>query len=215
MEWYREKLRSEAADPNRDTSDDFKIENGKLVRYRGPGGDVTVPDGVTAIADGAFSGRMFLRSVRIPDSVTEIGEGVFLGCRELTGVHIPAHLLEGYSSLSAMRIFSDSMWNYPGLEADFMKRVLEGTDDYSEGFRNLFIQRLRQPFYACRWIRKAIEADKLRWVRMILALYEDAPIPNLTGCIDEAAELGKAEIAAMLIQFQHAHGEPDQSLELK
>ena len=33
---------------------DFIIENGVLKKYVGPGGDVTVPEGVTAIKDDAF-----------------------------------------------------------------------------------------------------------------------------------------------------------------
>ena len=33
---------------------DFIIKNGVLTEYVGPGGDVTVPEGVTAIKDDAF-----------------------------------------------------------------------------------------------------------------------------------------------------------------
>ena len=35
---------------------DFVIENGGLIKYVGPGGDVLIPDGVTKIGDGAFDG---------------------------------------------------------------------------------------------------------------------------------------------------------------
>ena len=34
--------------------DDFEIEEGVLVEYRGQGGDVIIPSGVTAIGDEAF-----------------------------------------------------------------------------------------------------------------------------------------------------------------
>ena len=33
---------------------DFTIENNILIKYTGPGGDVVIPDGVTAIGDQAF-----------------------------------------------------------------------------------------------------------------------------------------------------------------
>ncbi|MDR0443932.1 MAG: leucine-rich repeat domain-containing protein [Treponema sp.] len=63
------------------------------VPHRPPEGDtdtlrmVTIPDGVTAIGDGAFAGNDLTRVV-IPDSVTSIGESAFEGNR-LTGITIP------------------------------------------------------------------------------------------------------------------------------
>ena len=45
---------------------DFVIENGVLTKYNGPGGDVTIPEGVT-----------------------EIGSSAFDGCKKLT-IHAPA-----------------------------------------------------------------------------------------------------------------------------
>ena len=35
---------------------DFVIENGVLQKYKGPGGDVTIPEGVTEIESSAFYG---------------------------------------------------------------------------------------------------------------------------------------------------------------
>ena len=69
---------------------DFEIENGVLVRYRGKGGDVIVPDGVKSIAPGAFRGCGGLTSVTIPDGVTSIWGEAFRGCSRLTGITLPA-----------------------------------------------------------------------------------------------------------------------------
>ena len=68
---------------------DFIIENGVLKKYKGPGGDVVVPEGVTSIGYGAFWGCSSLTSVTIPDSVTSIGDSAFTYCSRLTSVTIP------------------------------------------------------------------------------------------------------------------------------
>jgi len=45
---------------------------------------ITIPDGVTSIGHGAFSGCSGLTSITIPDGVTSIGHGAFSGCSGLT-----------------------------------------------------------------------------------------------------------------------------------
>ncbi len=49
----------------------------------------TIPDSVTSIGDGAFSGCSSLTNVVIPDSVTSIGSYAFAYCSSLTSVEIP------------------------------------------------------------------------------------------------------------------------------
>ena len=56
---------------------DFVIENGVLEKYKGPGGDVTIPEGVTEIGSSAFKDCANLTSVTIPEGVTEIGSSAF------------------------------------------------------------------------------------------------------------------------------------------
>ena len=64
---------------------DFVIENSVLTKYTGPGGDVTIPEGVTEIGESAFEYCKSLTSVTIPEGVTEIGDWAFYDC---TGVKI-------------------------------------------------------------------------------------------------------------------------------
>ncbi len=68
---------------------DFVIENGVLQKYNGPGGDVTIQEGVTEIGECAFEDCTGLTSVTIPKSVTKIGYNVFTNCRRLV-IHAPA-----------------------------------------------------------------------------------------------------------------------------
>ena len=58
-----------------DSDSDFEIKNGVLVKYRGDGGDVVIPDGVKKIGNEAFYKNKSLTSVTIPGSVTEICDG--------------------------------------------------------------------------------------------------------------------------------------------
>lgn len=72
---------------SRNDDSGFVIDNGILLSYEGPGGDVVVPDGVTAINDGAFYsgpnimpkywGRYDVTSVTLPNSVVRIGSKAF------------------------------------------------------------------------------------------------------------------------------------------
>ena len=77
---------------------DFVIRKGVLNSYKGPGGDVTIPEGVTEIGGYAFEGCTGLTSVTIPAGVTKIGGRTFSGCTGLTSVTIPAGVTEIGSS---------------------------------------------------------------------------------------------------------------------
>ncbi|MBR2566058.1 MAG: leucine-rich repeat domain-containing protein, partial [Paenibacillus sp.] len=68
---------------NNSFSEDFEITDGVLVKYDGPGGDVVIPDGVTAIAPHAFSRCSNVNSISIPESVTNIMLYAFEGCDNL------------------------------------------------------------------------------------------------------------------------------------
>src|SRR6185369_15751942 len=95
----------------------YTTNNGTITitRYKGPDGDVnipdtinglpvtrigtsaffsglltsvTIPDSVTSIGDEAFAVCTNLNSVTIPDNVTSIGDNVFISCASLTNVVI-------------------------------------------------------------------------------------------------------------------------------
>lgn len=93
---------------------EFQIENGVLLSYSGPGGDIVIPEGVTDVRDRAFgrnpditsitypesiisvngaSGCINLSSVTIPEGALEIGLGAFEGCKSLQSIVIPDSVL--------------------------------------------------------------------------------------------------------------------------
>lgn len=73
---------------------EFKIRDGILVQYNGPGGDAVLPGGIRYIGRAAFFECRKLTSVTVPEGVAGIGEGAFAFCSSLTAVLLPPGLTE-------------------------------------------------------------------------------------------------------------------------
>ncbi len=73
-------------------TNDFEIKS-ILVKYKGEGDKVSIPNGVKNIGDEAFSGCKSLKSVEIPSSVTSIGVCAFGGCETLNNISIPSSVV--------------------------------------------------------------------------------------------------------------------------
>ena len=67
---------------------EFVIDDGRLMKYNGPGGHVVIPDGVTEVWNRVFKDNKTLTAITIPPSVTWMYECVFEGCDNLKEVHI-------------------------------------------------------------------------------------------------------------------------------
>ena len=69
----------------------FNKEKTELIRYPAGKTDTAyaIPDRVTSIGWGTFSGCSSLTSITIPDGVTSIGDLAFDGCNSLTSITIP------------------------------------------------------------------------------------------------------------------------------
>ena len=119
---------------------DFIIENGVLKKFKSRSGEVIIPEGVTEIGSGAFSGcarvnrltipgsvrnigsKAFsdctgLAKLEIPEGVETIGENAFRGCRNLTTLDVPASLRNidseafyGCKSLTEVHIHDLAAW---------------------------------------------------------------------------------------------------------
>ena len=67
----------------RAANNDFVIENGVLIEYKGAGGKVVIPDGVTEIADRVFFYNDTITNITVPASVTKCGSRCFGACTSL------------------------------------------------------------------------------------------------------------------------------------
>ena len=72
-----------AADTDDDDLIGANVQDGVLVGYYGPGGDIVIPNTITAIGPEAFKGNKKITSVTIPGSVSQIGYSAFEGCPNL------------------------------------------------------------------------------------------------------------------------------------
>ena len=68
---------------------DFEIADGVLVKYKGEGEYVVIPQDVTTIGNYAFASCEWIKTVVIPFGVSVIGENAFYNCKNLNNIVIP------------------------------------------------------------------------------------------------------------------------------
>lgn len=75
-----------AVDTDEDELIGANIQDGVLLGYYGPGGDIVIPNTVAKIGDEAFKGNKKVTGVIIPGSVVDIGNNAFEACENLKKV---------------------------------------------------------------------------------------------------------------------------------
>ena len=75
-------------------TEEYVILGTVLLKYNGAGGEISIPAGITEIADKAFYQYTTIESVSLPDSVIRIGEAAFEQCKNMKAINLPAGLQE-------------------------------------------------------------------------------------------------------------------------
>ena len=114
---------------------DFEIKDGVLKKYRGEGGDVTIPAGVTEIGPLAFAGNTKIKAIIQKKALTAIGREAFAGCTSLRTVVLADVLRVGRMAFrgctalirveikeTAVQIAEDAFWGCTALR----KIVVDG-----------------------------------------------------------------------------------------
>ncbi len=66
--------------------------NGVLTSWSSAEGNITIPEGVTAIGNDVFLGNNNITSVTIPEEIVSIGDNAFKNCAKLESVRLPQSL---------------------------------------------------------------------------------------------------------------------------
>ena len=69
----------------------FEVDGTTLMKYSGPGGEVTVPDGIEVLGESAFEFTNVTK-VNLPETLKEIKNYCFHSCYDLTEITLPASL---------------------------------------------------------------------------------------------------------------------------
>ena len=164
------------------SSDDGKILYNKdktdLLAYPSATGDMTIPDGVTSIGNGAFYNCRSLTSVVIPDSVTFIGYDAFYGCSNLASVTIPDSVtyicdnaFSGCSSLESVTIgnsvTSIGEWAFYGCSSLTSVTIPDSVTSIGEG-----------AFYNCSSLENVYITDLTAWMNIKFEYASSNPLYN-------------------------------------
>lgn len=87
----------------------FEIIGRKLIRYRGSEDEVTIPDGVEVIAEGAFRDCRDMCSVTLPEGLKRIENEAFQWCARLESVHAPESIDTSARMFSQERRFINTI----------------------------------------------------------------------------------------------------------
>ncbi len=158
--------------------EDFIISGGDYITgYRGDGGDVIIPDGITGIGDSAFMQNDNITNLVIPDGCTKIGMSAFSYCSELKTVTFEGDMEE---------IGMMSFLGCPNLEIVTFKGDITALDEY-----DLNSGLSSNAFMGCRNLKTVEFAENSRVDIIKRAAFmdceklTDVKLPNNVGTICE------------------------------
>lgn len=174
--------------------EDFIISGDHITGYKGDGGDVIIPDGITEIDDSAFMQNDNITNLVIPDGCTKIGMSAFSYCSELKTVTFEGDMEE---------IGMMSFLGCPNLEIVTFKGNITASDvyDLNSGLSS-------NAFMGCRNLKAVEFAENSRVDIIKRAAFmdcenlTDVKLPKDVGVICEfvftnCPELTRLEIPSM------------------
>lgn len=173
---------------------------------------ITIPEGVTCIGVGAFSGCSSLTSITIPEGVTSIGNWTFEDCQSLTSITIP----EGVTSIGERAFYGcESLINHT-IPANIIKTDVPVVLDITglEGAGEIFedaLDMLREKDFARKFSHKvkfklildyffATEDEdakaylKKSTTKGIKQLIDNGDVPRLQNLLDKTEFVTKRNI---------------------
>lgn len=82
--------------PYADSDEEFVIQNGVLVAYNGPGGEVVVPEGVTTLGTQVFELNPTITKLVLPEGLTDIEFAAISRMANITEIVLPSTLVNIY-----------------------------------------------------------------------------------------------------------------------
>ena len=177
----------------------FDIDNGKLIKYSGFDAVAEVPTGVTSIGENAFGSAWSVGEIILPDTVNELCDGAFKGCANLTSINLPEGLCkigkEAFSGCAMLDIAS-----FPRSLSDIGDRAFEGCGSLSS--LNLVgkTRRIGQfAFKDCRRLRTiSVRGDKLTLGGGAFADCDELSEVSLSGSIESFGDAPFARCRSLM-----------------
>ena len=177
---------------------DFIIENGVLKKYVGSGGDVVIPDGITAINNSVFQNNTAIKTVLLPDGVRYIYRSVFQNCTNLVSVRIPESVwfiddsaFEGCTALEEVTLpkTMNQLGNAVFRNCSCLKKItVPGKLDRIDFYTFSGLTKLEEMVIPC----DPMDANQIKFLAASLLLLDELRDLLMRGVIKTCAPLEKA-----------------------